>query len=118
VDAEESGFKMSLTTWPTLPWKNIIKGAAWSIIHLQMYHMTLGRTKESNEVAKDRDMSLGQKQFVAAYMRERDRRLSGMSYPSPIQPNKAATDRIMHLAIELRTGKWRVFGFRVHNDSS
>jgi len=63
-------------------------------------------------------MSFGAKPVRGAYMEKERDRAEEMSYPSPIQPNKAATDRDYDLALNyaLENGVFLVSGS--HNDSS
>jgi proline dehydrogenase len=59
----------------------------------QMYrHDMLGNLKDAFEVAKEKGYILGAKLVRGAYMEKERERAAEMAYPSPIQPNKKATD--------------------------
>lgn len=60
----------------------------------QMYrHDRLEFCKQSLEDAKKHNYILGLKPVRGAYMEKERKRAADMGYPSPIQPDKAATDR-------------------------
>src|SRR5438046_9812217 len=69
---------------------------------LQLYrHDRLQFLKDCYEAALQRNFILGTKLVRGAYMEKERRRADQMNYPSPIQPNKAATDRDFNAAIQL-----------------
>ncbi len=68
---------------------------------LQMYrHDRLDFLRKSHELAKSQGYKLGVKLVRGAYMEKERDRAEDMGYPSPIQPDKAATDRDYDLALE------------------
>lgn len=100
VDAEESWFQ------------NVIDDLAYSAMEkynkercvvyntFQMYrHDSLERLKQANQVAIEKGYIFGAKPVRGAYMEKERERAKEMDYPSPIQPNKAATDRDYDLAL-------------------
>ena len=68
---------------------------------LQLYrHDRLQFLKDCYEAALQRNFILGTKLVRGAYMEKERRRADQMNYPSPIQPNKEATDRDFNAAIQ------------------
>lgn len=68
---------------------------------IQLYrHDRLAFLKGSYEVAHERGFLLGAKLVRGAYMEKERKRAAGLHYPSPIQPNKSATDRDYNLGLE------------------
>lgn len=68
---------------------------------LQMYrHDRLAYLKEITEIAKKENFYIGFKIVRGAYMEKERARAIEQGYPSPIQRDKAATDRDYNLAIE------------------
>ncbi|MDG1278276.1 MAG: proline dehydrogenase family protein [Algoriphagus sp.] len=119
VDAEESWFQ------------NVIDDLAYEAMEryngercvvyntFQMYrHDSLERLKKANETAKAKGYFFGAKPVRGAYMEKERERAEELGYPSPIQPNKAATDRDYNLALEyaLENGCYLVSGS--HNEQS
>ncbi|HYE53847.1 MAG TPA: proline dehydrogenase family protein [Chitinophagaceae bacterium] len=67
----------------------------------QLYrHDRLQFLKDSLEAAKQRNFILGAKLVRGAYMEKERKRAAQMNYPSPIQPDKAATDSDYNLAVK------------------
>ncbi len=119
ADAEESWFQ------------NVIDELAYSAMEkynqercvvyntFQMYrHDSLERLKKANELAKEKGYIFGAKPVRGAYMEKERERAEEMNYPSPIQPNKAATDRDYDLALRycLSNDVYLVSGS--HNETS
>lgn len=119
IDAEESWFQ------------NVIDDLAYGAMErynsercvvyntFQMYRTdSLDRLKRANERAKSRGYIFGAKPVRGAYMEKERDRAKEMNYPSPIQPNKAATDRDYDLALKycLENGANLVSGS--HNEDS
>jgi proline dehydrogenase len=68
---------------------------------IQLYRSDrLAFLKDSYEAAEQRGFILGAKLVRGAYMEKERKRASAMGYPSPIQPDKAATDRDYNAAVE------------------
>lgn len=87
----------------------------------QMYrHDRLENLRKVYQLAEDQGFYVGAKFVRGAYMeKERDRALEG-GYPSPIQPNKAATDRNYDAALQFAIEKIhriRIFN-GTHNELS
>ena len=71
------------------------------IQHSSIYrHDRLQFLKDSYEAALQRDFILGVKVVRGAYMEKERKRAEQMNYPSPIQPDKKATDRDFNEAIQ------------------
>ncbi len=67
---------------------------------IQLYrHDRLQFLKDSFAVAQQKGFVLGAKLVRGAYMEKERKRADAMNYPSPIQPNKAATDRDYNAAL-------------------
>jgi proline dehydrogenase len=68
---------------------------------IQLYrHDRLAFLKGSYETAHEKGFVLGAKLVRGAYMEKERKRADSLRYPSPIQPNKEATDRDYNLALE------------------
>lgn len=68
---------------------------------IQLYrHDRLQFLKDSFATAQQKGFILGAKLVRGAYMEKERKRAAAMKYPSPIQPNKAATDRDYNAALE------------------
>ncbi len=68
---------------------------------IQLYRVDrLGFLKDSYEAAEQRGFILGAKLVRGAYMEKERKRAAAMGYPSPIQPDKAATDRDYDAGVE------------------
>lgn len=87
----------------------------------QMYrHDRLAFLKKSFEKAQQGGYLLGAKLVRGAYMEKERKRAEEMGYPSPIQPNKEATDRDYDAAVRFcmeRVDKLAVF-VGTHNEQS
>ncbi|MBW8685033.1 proline dehydrogenase family protein [Chitinophaga rhizophila] len=87
----------------------------------QMYrHDRLAFLKRSFEKAQQQGYLLGAKLVRGAYMEKERRRAAEMGYPSPIQPDKASTDRDYDAAVTFcmeRLDKLAVF-VGTHNEQS
>ncbi|SDG06278.1 proline dehydrogenase family protein [Chitinophaga filiformis] len=87
----------------------------------QMYrHDRLAFLKKSFEKAQQQGYLLGAKLVRGAYMEKERKRAEEMGYPSPIQPNKEATDRDYDAAVRFcmeRVDKLAVF-VGTHNEQS
>ena len=88
---------------------------------IQLYrHDRLEFLKTSHEKAKEKGYILAVKLVRGAYMEKEKARAEEMNYPSPIQPDKAATDRDYDLAIEycLENIETIAFVAGTHNEQS
>lgn len=67
----------------------------------QMYrHDMLDRLKKAHQKAQEKGYVLGAKLVRGAYMEKERERAEKLGYPSPIQPDKASTDRDYNAALE------------------
>jgi hypothetical protein len=119
VDAEESWFQNVIDDLAYEAMEKYNKERCVVYNTFQMYrHDSLERLKKANKLAKERGYIFGAKPVRGAYMEKERDRAEEMSYPSPIQPNKAATDRDYDLALKyaLENGVFLVSGS--HNENS
>ena len=94
VDAEETWIQDPLDALIMLMMDeyNKTKLVVWNT--LQMYrHDRLEFLYKSHEAAKERNFLLGMKLVRGAYMEKERNRAAEKGYPSPIYPNKEATDK-------------------------
>jgi len=88
---------------------------------IQLYrHDRLKFLKESHKKAKENGYHLAVKLVRGAYMEKERARAEEMDYPSPIQPDKAATDRDFNAAIDycLENLEEIAFVAGTHNEDS
>ncbi len=88
---------------------------------IQLYrHDRLKFLKESHKKAKEKGYHLAVKLVRGAYMEKERARAEEMDYPSPIQPDKAATDRDFNAAIDycLENLEEIAFVAGTHNEDS
>jgi len=119
VDAEESWFQNVIDDLAYGAMAKYNKERCVVYNTFQMYrHDSFLRLKKANEVAKANGYIFGAKPVRGAYMEKERDRAEEMSYLSPIQPNKAATDRDYDLALKyaLENDVYLVSG--THNESS
>ncbi len=101
IDAEETWIQDAIDNW-AFDFMLKYNGEEAIVFNtVQMYrHDRLDFVKKCHELAKENKVHYGVKLVRGAYMeKERDRALR-IGYPSPIQPNKAASDRDYNLALE------------------
>lgn len=87
----------------------------------QIYrHDKLADLKADHLIAKEAGFILGAKIVRGAYMEKERKRAVEMGYPSPIQPDKAATDRDYNAAITYSVENIRQIGLvcGTHNETS
>jgi proline dehydrogenase len=101
IDAEETWIQDAIDNWAFDFMLKYNRQEAIVFNTVQMYrHDRLDYIKKCHELAKEKNVHYGVKLVRGAYMeKERDRALK-MGYPSPIQPDKAASDRDYNLALE------------------
>ncbi|MBX2922989.1 MAG: proline dehydrogenase family protein [Chitinophagaceae bacterium] len=94
VDAEETWIQdpVDVLTILMMERYNKVKPVVYNTVQLYR-HDRLSFLKDSLAAAELRDFILGAKLVRGAYMEKERTRAAGMQYPSPIQPDKAATDR-------------------------
>ncbi|MBS1606341.1 MAG: proline dehydrogenase family protein [Bacteroidetes bacterium] len=94
VDAEETWIQDPVDVLTILMMEQFNRGRVVVYNTIQLYRWDrLGFLKDSYEAAEQRDFILGAKLVRGAYMEKERRRAEEMGYASPIQPDKAATDR-------------------------
>ncbi|HEY4151055.1 MAG TPA: proline dehydrogenase family protein, partial [Chitinophagaceae bacterium] len=101
IDAEESWIQDPVDVITILMMDQFNRDRAVVYNTLQLYrHDRLQFLKDSYEAARQHNFILGAKLVRGAYMEKERRRAEAMGYPSPIQPNKEASDRDYNLALE------------------
>tara|TARA_R110002051_G_scaffold111882_2_gene184470 strand:- start:171 stop:923 length:753 start_codon:yes stop_codon:yes gene_type:complete len=119
VDAEESWFQDVIDDLAYEAMEKYNRESCIVYNTYQMYrHDMLGRLKAAEAVAKAKGYLLGAKLVRGAYMEKEAERAEEMGYPSPIQPNKAATDKDYNIGVEfcIENGVYLVSGS--HNEAS
>jgi proline dehydrogenase len=101
IDAEESWIQdpVDALTMQMMERFNRKKTVIYNTIQLYR-HDRLQFLKDSFAVAQLKGFVLGAKLVRGAYMEKERKRAAAMNYPSPIQPNKNATDRDYNAALE------------------
>jgi proline dehydrogenase len=101
IDAEETWIQDAIDALVTAMQEKYNREKPLIYNTLQMYrHDRLEFLKQSHEKAKSGGYKLAVKLVRGAYMEKERERAEEMGYPSPIQPDKAATDRDFNLALE------------------
>lgn len=101
IDAEETWIQDPVDVLTILMMEQFNRDRAVVYNTIQLYrHDRLQFLKDSYEAAEQRKFILGAKLVRGAYMEKERRRATEMNYPSPIQADKAASDRDYNLAIE------------------
>jgi proline dehydrogenase len=94
IDAEETWIQEPLDALVTLMMEKCNKTKPIVYNTLQHYrHDRLAFLQESHQIAQDRHFIAGMKLVRGAYMEKERKRALDMGYPSPINPNKEATDQ-------------------------
>lgn len=100
IDAEETWVQDPVDVLSILMMDKFNKGKIVVYNTVQLYrHDRLHFLKDCYEAAVQRDFILGAKLVRGAYMEKERSRAADMGYPSPIQPDKEATDRDYNAAI-------------------
>lgn len=101
IDAEESWIQNAIDFLATEMMKKYNREHPIVFNTIQLYrHDRLQYLKDSHKQAKEDGYILAVKLVRGAYMEKERERAKELNYESPIQPNKAATDRDFNLAIE------------------
>lgn len=119
VDAEESWFQDVIDNLAYEAMEKYNRETCIVYNTYQMYrHDMLSRLKEALKLSKERGFLLGAKLVRGAYMEKEADRAKELGYPSPIQPNKAATDQDYNLGVQfcIENGVYLVSGS--HNEES
>jgi proline dehydrogenase len=94
IDAEESWIQKTIDTLALNMMRFFNKEKAIVYNTYQLYrHDKLASLVTDYSIAEDEQFLLGAKIVRGAYMEKERKRAEERAYPSPIQPNKAATDR-------------------------
>ena len=101
VDAEETWIQdpVDAITMQMMEQYNREKVTVYNTIQLYR-HDRLAFLKDSFQQAQQKGYILGAKLVRGAYMEKERKRAAEMEYPSPIQPNKEASDRDYNQAVE------------------
>lgn len=101
VDAEESWFQDVIDEMAYEAMEKYNKDSCIVYNTYQMYrHDMLGRLKKAHKTALDKGYLLGAKLVRGAYMEKERDRAKDKGYPSPIQPDKASSDRDYDAALK------------------
>lgn len=101
VDAEESWIQDAIDDLAMLMMERYNKQKPVIYNTFQLYrHDRLAYLKASFAIAQEKNFILGAKMVRGAYMEKERERAQQMGYPSPIQPNKEATDRDYNAAVQ------------------
>ncbi|MDP4148826.1 MAG: proline dehydrogenase family protein [Bacteroidota bacterium] len=94
IDAEDSWIQDPVDVLTIMMMEQFNRGHAVVYNTLQHYRSDrLNFLKDCLEAAEQRDFILGAKLVRGAYMEKERKRAAYLGYPSPIQPDKEATDR-------------------------
>lgn len=101
IDAEETWIQDPVDVLTILMMDKMNKDGRVTVYNtIQLYrHDRLAFLKDCYEAAVQRDFILGAKLVRGAYMEKERKRAEEMNYPSPIQPDKEASDRDYNLAL-------------------
>lgn len=101
IDAEETWIQPAIDFLANRMMKRYNKEKVAVFNTFQMYRTDrLSYLMESYDMAKKQGYLLGAKLVRGAYMEKERKRAEEMGYPSPIQPNKEATDHDYNLGIK------------------
>ena len=121
IDAEETWIQDAIDTWTFDMMLKYNKEEPIVYNTLQMYrHDRLDFLKDCYELAKKNDVFYGVKLVRGAYMEKERERAALMSYPSPIQSSKDATDFDYNAALKFIVKHADVFALCAgsHNEKS
>lgn len=101
IDAEESWIQDPVDALTMQMMMQYNREKTYIFNTFQLYrHDRLQFLKDSHAMAAEHDFLLGAKLVRGAYMEKERERASKFNYPSPIQPDKQATDRDYNNALE------------------
>jgi len=121
IDAEETWIQTAIDQWTFDMMLRYNKESDIVFNTIQMYrHDRLAFLKSELERAKAAQITYGVKLVRGAYMEKERARALELGYPSPIQPDKAATDRDYNAALKLIVANQDVFTVcaGTHNEDS
>ena len=111
-DAEESWIQDTIDHLVDMMMKRYNKEGAIVYNTFQLYrHDRLAFLMESYDKAKKFGYILGAKLVRGAYMEKERKRAKDMNYPSPIHPNKEATDDAFNMAVRFCVDNYEDNGF-------
>jgi proline dehydrogenase len=121
LDAEESWIQDAVDQWAFDMMLKYNKDQAIVFNTIQMYrHDRLEFLRSCHKLAKENNLKYGVKLVRGAYMEKERNRAVTLGYPSPIQPDKAASDRDYNLALEFIVSNADCFALcaGTHNEES
>ncbi len=121
IDAEESWIQEAIDTWAFEMMLKYNKERAIVFNTIQMYrHDRLEFLKSCYQLAIENKVKYGVKLVRGAYMEKERNRAVSFGYPSPIQPDKASSDRDYNLALEFIVSNAEDFALcaGTHNEES
>ncbi len=121
IDAEETWIQTAIDQWTFDMMCKYNKDACIVYNTVQMYrHDRLAYLHSELERAKEAGVQYGVKLVRGAYMEKERARAQELGYPSPIQPNKASTDKDYDAALDFLVANKDVFSIcaGTHNENS
>ena len=121
IDAEETWIQTAIDQWTFDMMCKYNKTACIVYNTVQMYrHDRLAYLHSELERAKAADIQYGVKLVRGAYMEKERARALSMGYPSPIQPDKASTDKDYDKGLDFLVANKDVFSIcaGTHNENS
>jgi len=121
IDAEETWIQRTIDQLALNMMRRFNKDKAIVYNTYQLYrHDKLQSLKDDHQVAANEGFILGAKLVRGAYMEKERKRAAEMGYPSPIQPDKAATDKDYDAALHYCTDHIKQIAFvaGTHNEDS
>ncbi len=121
IDAEETWIQDPVDVLTIRMMDEFNRGRTVVYNTIQLYRADrLAFLKDSYEAAEQRGFILGAKLVRGAYMEKERKRALAMGYPSPIQPDKDATDRDYDAAVEFCIDRLELISLIVasHNEHS
>jgi len=101
IDAEESWLQIAIDEVAMLMMEKYNKDSVTVYNTYQLYrHDKLAQLKSDHKIGLEKGYMFGTKLVRGAYMEKERSRAEEMGYPSPIQPDKASTDRDFDEAVE------------------
>jgi len=121
IDAEESWIQDTIDLLALDMMRAFNRNRAIVYNTYQLYrHDKLASLKHDHSVAKTEEFYLGAKLVRGAYMEKERKRAVELNYPSPIQPDKAATDKDYNEALKFCIANINEIAFvaGTHNEDS
>lgn len=102
IDAEESWLQVAIDNLCEEMMRQFNKERAIVFNTIQLFrHDKLDYFKKLIEAGREENFKVGVKLVRGAYLEKENKRAAEKGYPTPIQPNKAATDRDYNAALKL-----------------